>query len=180
MGVLRVRQPGFNLRSKLNELDYDKIPYEKMPLGSIIQVKYTMIDTTSSSHNSNSTTYNDTGHDVLISPRFSNSKVLVSLGVQIYATNSAYHSYVGIVRDDDIGSGVHNSSNNVLFHASTLWESSGPGQANNISMSYLDSPNTTDEVKYSMYIKSDNTNNTVYINGSSNSDAFIMAQEVKQ
>ena len=180
MGVLRVRQSGFNLRSKLNELDYDKIPYEKMPLGSIIQVKYTMIDTTSSSHNSNSTTYNDTGHDVLISPRFSNSKVLVSLGVQIYATNSAYHSYVGIVRDDDIGSGVHNSSNNVLFHASTLWESSGPGQANNISMSYLDSPNTTDEVKYSMYIKSDNTNNTVYINGSSNSDAFIMAQEVKQ
>ena len=180
MGVLRVRQPGFNLRSKLNELDYDKIPYEKMPLGSIIQVKYTMIDTTSSSHNSNSTTYNDTGHDVLISPRFSNSKVLVSLGVQIYATNSAYHSYVGIVRDDDIGSGVHNSSNNVLFHASTLWESSGPGQANNISMSYLDSPNTTDEVKYSMYVKSDNTNNTVYVNGSSHSDCFIMAQEVKQ
>ena len=37
MGVLRVRQPGFNLISKLNELDYSRIPYEKMPVGSIIK-----------------------------------------------------------------------------------------------------------------------------------------------
>ena len=179
--TVRVSKPAFNLRSKLNELDYGHVPYEKMPPGSIIQVKYTMIHNGgTSSYNSSSTTYNDTGHDVLISPRLSTSKILVSLGVQIYATNSAYHSYVGIVRDDDIGSGVHNTSNNVLFHASTLWESSGPGQANNIAMSFLDSPQTTNQVKYSMYVKSDSTNNTVYVNGSSHSDCFIMAQEVKQ
>ena len=178
--VVYVKRPEFNLREKINEIGGPVSP-NRMPVGSIIQVRYNHIPASGSSgYNSNSTSYNDTGHDVLISPRFSNSKVLVSLGVQIYATNSAHHSYVGIVRDDDIGSGVHNSSNNVLFHASTLWESSGPGQANNISFSYLDSPQTTDEVKYSMYIKSDNSSNTVYINGSSNSDAFIMAQEVKQ
>ena len=41
MGVLRVRQPGFNLRSKLNELDYDRIPYEKMPLGSTWLLNHT-------------------------------------------------------------------------------------------------------------------------------------------
>lgn len=179
--TVRIEKPAFNLRSKLNDLDFGVVPLEKMPGGSIIQVKYTMIhNNEGSSHNSNSTTYNDTGHDVLISPRFSSSKILVSLGAQIYSSNSAYHAYVGIVRDDDIGSGVHNTSNNVLFHASTLWEASGPGQANNIAMSFLDSPQTTDQVKYSIYIKSDNSANTVYINGSSHSDCFIMAQEVKQ
>ena len=174
----RVTKPAFNLRDKLTQLDYGHVPYEKMPAGSIIQVKYTHIPGTGSQgYNSNSTTYNDTGHDVLISPRFSTSKVLVSVGVQIFATNSSHHSYVGIVRDDDNGSGNHAGT---LFHSSTLWESSGPGQANNISFSYLDSPQTTSEVKYSIYIKSDNSTNTVYINGSSYSDCYIMAQEVKQ
>ena len=35
----RVTKPAFNFREKLTELDYDKIPYEKMPSGSVIQVK---------------------------------------------------------------------------------------------------------------------------------------------
>ena len=176
--TVRISKPAFNLRDKLSTLDYSRVPYEKMPTGSIIQVKYTHIPATGSQgYNSNSTGYNDTGHDVLISPRFSSSKVLVSVGVQIFATSSAQHSYVGIVRDDDNGSGNHAGT---LFHSSTLWESSGPGQANHISFSYLDSPQTTSEVKYSIYIKSDNSGNTVYINGSSYSDCYIMAQEVKQ
>tara|TARA_B100000513_G_scaffold150216_1_gene70276 strand:- start:823 stop:1359 length:537 start_codon:yes stop_codon:yes gene_type:complete len=174
-----VSKPEFNLRDKLNELN-GKVPYEKMPAGSVLQVKYSFIAAGSgSTHNSNSTTYNDTGEHVLISPRFSTSQILVSLGVQIYATNSSYHSYVAIVRDNNIGSGSH-SNNNALFHSSALWESSGPGQATNISQQFLDSPGTTDEVKYSIYVKSDNTNNTVYINGSTYSDAYIMAMEIKQ
>ena len=70
--TVRVSKSAFNLRSKLNELDYGHVPYEKMPPGSIIQVKYTMIHNgATSSYNSSSTTYNDTGHDVLISPRLS-------------------------------------------------------------------------------------------------------------
>ena len=174
-----VSKPEFNLRDKLNELD-GKVPYEKMPAGSVIQVKYNFIASGGSSqHNSNSTTYNDTGQYVLISPRFSTSQILVSLGIQIYSTSSQYHSYVAIVRDNNIGTGSHNS-NNALFHSSALWESSGPGQAGNISQQFLDSPGTTKEVKYSIYVKSDSTNNTTYINGSSHSDAYIMAMEIKQ
>ena len=178
---LRITKPAFNLRAKLNELDYPRVPLQKTHSGAILQVKYTHIPASGSSgYNSNSTSYNDTGHDVLITPQFASSKILVSLGVQIYATNSGHHSYVGIVRDDNAGSGLHDSNLDVLFHASTLWESSGPGQANNISMSYLDSPNTTLQVKYSIYIKSDNSSNTVHINGSSWSDCYIMAMEVRQ
>ena len=178
--TIRIEKPAFNLRSKLNDLDFGQVPLQKMPSGSVIQVQYNFIDATGgSTHNSNSTTYNDTGEYVLISPRFSNSKILVSLGIQIYSTNSSHHSYVAIVRDNNIGTGSHNN-NNALFHSSALWESSGPGQAGNISQQFLDSPNTIDEVKYSIYIKSDNSSNTTYINGSSHSDAYIMAMEIKQ
>ena len=35
----RITKPAFNFREKLTELDYAKVPYEKMPSGSVIQVK---------------------------------------------------------------------------------------------------------------------------------------------
>ena len=146
--------------------------------GGIVQVVYTHLPSTGGQYNSNSTNYNDTGYDVLITPKFATSKILVSVGVQIYATNSNYHSYVGIVRDDIGAPFSGNSHAGVLHHTSCLWESSGPGQAGNVSFQYLDSPNTTNQVKYSIYIKSDNTSNTVYINGSTHSDGFISAMEV--
>ena len=36
----RITKPAFNFREKLTELDYAKVPYEKMPSGSVIQVKH--------------------------------------------------------------------------------------------------------------------------------------------
>ena len=36
--TIRISKPEFNLREKLNELDYSRVPYEKMPAGSIIQI----------------------------------------------------------------------------------------------------------------------------------------------
>ena len=36
--TVRISKPEFNLREKLNELDYSRVPYEKMPAGSIIQI----------------------------------------------------------------------------------------------------------------------------------------------
>ena len=41
--IINVKQPGFNLRSRLNELDYDTIPYEKMPVGSVLQVQHNYV-----------------------------------------------------------------------------------------------------------------------------------------
>ena len=39
--TVRIDKPAFNLRSKLNDLDFGQVPYEKMPSGSVIQVKQT-------------------------------------------------------------------------------------------------------------------------------------------
>ena len=146
--------------------------------GGVVQVVYTHLPHTLGQVSSNSTSYYDSGYDVLITPKFATSKILVSVGVQIYSTNSSYHAYVGIVKNDsgDLSGTGHPAG--VLHHTSCLWESSGPGQAGNVSFQYLDSPNTTSQVKYSIYIKSDNSSNTVYINGSSYSDGYISAMEV--
>ena len=35
--TVRVSKPAFNLRSKLTELEYGTIPYNKLPAGSVIQ-----------------------------------------------------------------------------------------------------------------------------------------------
>ena len=43
--TVRVTKPEFNLREKLSELDYSRVPYEKMPAGSIIQIKHAQLAT---------------------------------------------------------------------------------------------------------------------------------------
>jgi len=37
--TVRLAKPSFNFRSKLNELDFGVVPYNKMPVGSCIQMK---------------------------------------------------------------------------------------------------------------------------------------------
>ena len=37
--TVRLTKPSFNFRSKLNELDFGVVPYNKMPVGSCIQFK---------------------------------------------------------------------------------------------------------------------------------------------
>ena len=37
--TVRIEKPAFNLRSKLNDLDFGVVPLEKMPAGSIIQIQ---------------------------------------------------------------------------------------------------------------------------------------------
>ena len=35
--TVRIFKPEVNIRSKLTELDFDRVPYQKMPVGSVIQ-----------------------------------------------------------------------------------------------------------------------------------------------
>jgi len=43
--TVRITKPEFNLREKLTELDFDKVPFQKMPAGSIIQIKHAQLAT---------------------------------------------------------------------------------------------------------------------------------------
>ena len=53
--AIRVEKPAFNLRSKLNELDYERIPYQKMPYGSVVDIDYAYNNTQSTHTNQNTT-----------------------------------------------------------------------------------------------------------------------------
>ena len=73
--TVRVTKPAFNLREKLSELDYSRVPYDKMPAGSIIQTNYTRFDYsgTNNEFETTSSSYQASPFLVNISPKFSSS-----------------------------------------------------------------------------------------------------------
>ena len=81
--TVRVSKSAFNLREKLTELDYSRVPYEKMPAGSVIQVVFDSSTTNASRNHSNNggteTHIFDTNLSATISPRFVSSKILVRI-----------------------------------------------------------------------------------------------------
>jgi len=76
--TVRISKPEFNLREKLTELDYGQVPYEKMPVGSIIQVKQNYV-TDQTVYGATTSATEVFGID--ISARSSNSSFLVTVHV---------------------------------------------------------------------------------------------------
>ena len=142
-------KPAFNVREKLKELDYGRVPYDKMPAGSVIQYasisQQTSVSTTS-------TSYVDTGIDILFSPKLANSKVLVTVQSRRFNLVTSGVISIKCVRDDSVDIGIQQQSvqdghyqnnnstaaNQIAYPLHYMWE---------------DSPGTTSQVKYTMYIK---------------------------
>ena len=89
--TVRVSKPEFNLREKIRELDYSRVPYEKMPAGSIIQSASTTITTSlilsAASDSSLLGAYSDTPMTFTINPKFPNSKLLVNFEFGLLVRN---------------------------------------------------------------------------------------------
>ncbi len=144
-----VTKPEINVREKLAELDYAKVPFQKMPAGSVIQ--YASIST-GTSISTTSTSYVDTGIDILFSPRLANSKVLVT--VQSRRFNLVTADTINIIckRNDDVIIGTQQQNEqNLHFHNNTSTASNQIA----IPLHYMweDSPGSTSEVTYTLYIK---------------------------
>ena len=77
--TIRIEKPAFNLRSKLNDLDFGQVPLQKMPSGSVLQVVFAQTNAEASQANAatTQTTLFFTNLEATISPRFSTSKILV-------------------------------------------------------------------------------------------------------
>ena len=146
--TVRITKPEINVREKLAELDYAKVPYHKMPAGSVIQ--YASIST-GTSVSTTSTSYVDTGIDILFSPKLANSKVLVTVQSRRFNLVTADVLSIKCLRDDDVNIGIQNSVQDGHFQNNN---SSGVNQiAYPLHYMWEDSPGTTSEVKYTMYIK---------------------------
>ena len=169
-----------------SELRVDKIiPTGGVPTGGgggIVQVIQT-VKTDTFSHNSQTFT-EITGLNVLITPKFSTSKLLVEWGVYFGAGSSLQSGGLRLVRtidgtaDDTLFIGDQAAGNANMVRATnwaTHMNTSGNRQNTFMGGKFLDSPGTTSQVKYHMALAAGYGGGaTVYINrpeGFSNADS---------
>ena len=112
--TVRVSKPAFNLRSKLTELEYGTIPYDKMPVGSVIQYVTPPCSWINNRFSTTSTSYVNTGYHLKITPRRADSKIVLYGNFSVHNNNSQYQ-YVKVYNatrgryvERDIQNGSHN------------------------------------------------------------------------
>jgi hypothetical protein len=172
--AVKFTKPEINVREKLAELDYDKVPFQKMPAGSVIQVVDKLF--TPTAHvTTTSLTYVDMGDpfNLSISPKFSNSKILIDVMLNPYvAGNSATGTY-----------NIHNGSGQI-GHASNGFgmvpaTGGSNGQYRHFNINASDTASSTSTITYRIYHRSDNSGVTFYGNHS-NMTNYIRLTEIAQ
>ena len=91
--VVRVEKPEFNLRSKLNELDYKVLPYEKAPRGSIIQTVVNQKMSTTQKERAGAWAEFDTDMRIDFSPYLPTSQLLLEFFGTYNCKNSTHLQY---------------------------------------------------------------------------------------
>ena len=117
--VVRVEKPEFNLRSKLNEVDFSKLPYEKFPIGSVVQtvVNYPENSVVVKAHQPGSSNVfaetPDGQYRTTIHPMFANSLLLLDLTFLFGGNNSSNISGFKFMQspNTDMSSAVDLSNN---------------------------------------------------------------------
>jgi hypothetical protein len=118
------------------------------PTGSVLQVVYGTGNTATSF---SSASYATTGISASITPKFSTSKIFISISVTLIVTTSgAYGAGLAIYRG---GSAVYTDTNTY----DEGYSSTNPSTSNNAfrwgrgNLQYLDSPTTTSSTTYTVY-----------------------------
>ena len=158
---VRITKPEFNLRDILSELNYDRVPYHKMPQGSIIQLA---CGETEYRTNTTSSSYTATDMHVTITPRFKSSQIFITLGGD--ANNNAtaasmYMTYYRQIRGqnkdpENLATNGFNDTNSVGQNRGLCMVYGANSRIHvPVAMPFLDSPNTTSPVTYRVYIRSE-------------------------
>ena len=172
--TVRINKPAFNIREKLKELDFFHLPYQKMPPGSIIQVQQTAkTDTWAGDMATNYPNFEEvTGLNVSITPKFATSKLLVTASVN-YSTGywqgfgQLWRGIGGATRallpgavGDAAGSRPRFSFSSLQYHG----DSNTSYQMYHGTVNHLDSPNTTQQVSYSIAMRGYSSSFNIYVN----------------
>jgi len=136
--TVRITKPEFNLREKLTELDYGRVPYEKMPAGSIIQVVDHKANNTPST---TSSTYAEiTGTSFDIYPKFHTSKIFVSWDFGTEANGALHGIAFRVYRQIDDGSStLLKTQDQFTYNAQSGWNNGAGG----VNITYIDTPYST-------------------------------------
>jgi len=170
--AVTITKPEINVREKLKELDFETVPFQKMPSGSVLQVVQTA-STTPLIVNSSSLL--DVEPSITIKPKSSNNKVLVMHTAGGMGQDDFQSLKFALKRD---GSEIW-TANRYGFRDDS---SSGGWVPIPFNASFLDFPNTTSSVTYNFAIQSQNVtqvrHNSDLAAFSGTSEAVTIAMEI--
>jgi hypothetical protein len=166
--AIKVSKPEINIREKLSDLDFDKVPFQKMPAGSVLQV----VTGSLNSAGTTSTSFVNTGLYIDISPKFANSKIMIDvmLGGMYYYQSGMEIRLVN-------GNAVVGEENAQLYLYGTTTQTTAYVRHQTTYM-VTDTPNTTETIRYEMQFKTRGAGSAEICNGASFST--IRATEVVQ
>ena len=160
-----------------SQLRVDKIlPVDGAPTGGgggIIQIVQTVVTAGDFTHNSETPTL-ITGMVASITPKFTPSKILVSMDVCTTTSNSNYTTMFFIYRDGSVVSGARgDAGESNQLRAFKAVRHSGSNVQQTTSGMYLDSPSTTSAITYQIYVAQE-SGSTVYLNrtGSNSNNTY--------
>ena len=140
--TIRTFKPKTNIEEKLKELDYDHLPYEKMPPGSVIQVVQVI--------NGSDTRITSTAVNFItttIKPRYSSSNILVmgNLAAVASRSNTVSEGLFVLYRD---GLSVATFDGISPWNGTTDQRSVG-----SVSFQYIDKADTNEVISYSLNLR---------------------------
>ena len=200
--VVRVSKPAFNLRSKLNEVDFSKLPYEKFPIGSVVQtvVNYPESEVVVKAHQpGGSNAFNEVPggqYRTTIHPMFGNSQLLLDLTFLFGGNNNSSISGFKFMQSETTSmSNVSDLSNNASYsgggsrqftHGSSRQKDHDGNDRHTMHISAMVPAVNTEARTYGLYHYSE-SNHTKYFNatttdnsGCSFSPWRFTIQEIRQ
>lgn len=178
---ITVDKPEFNLREKLTRLDTARVPYEKMPSGSVIQTQfsYYRVGGTHNEFETTSSSFQQSPFLVKISPKFADSTIKFEAAINIKQNSGDSYIQVGLWKD--IGGGGYNYfSGGTTGHGFITYRYNvGQTAWDHVNFTAFDRPQTIKEVTYRLYLKSNNNSQVVRI-GENSADEYLSVMEIRQ
>ena len=143
-----------------------------MPAGMVLQVQSSQVSAWSPM---NSDTLASSGLSVSITPKFSSSKVLISVSINgLYTIDSATYGIYQLYKGTSF-----------LNHISSAQGQNQSVVSESLAHQFLDSPSTTSATTYSVYYRASANSSTIGFNnyalgGNNTTNSTITAMEIKQ
>ena len=142
------------------------VPASALPAGSILQVvSTTKTDSFSASVGATPAVVAVTGLSATITPSSTSSKILVMVTSAINSTNSNFFKAV-LYKDGSPSGFIGDTASN--RHRTSIGINGGVSASSetNVSLTFLDSPNTTSAITYDLRVGTTSFSDTVYVNRS--------------
>jgi hypothetical protein len=176
--TVNISKPSINIREKLSELDFAKVPFQKMPSGSVLQV---VQGTSTTELTVASTTYTDTNLTASITPSSSSNKVLIIVqqGMDLSAQDTSIYGGIRLLRGSTV---IFDPNTENATGPSTVGVKATGATAVTLrtinTFSYIDTPSTTSSVSYKTQGRPYTTANSgqvrFQIDGATNDQSSIM------